>query len=95
MRLTHPALHSSLPCIGVPRARWSSCVPACALHKWRALLCLRAITPCASPRHVRHHTLLCVTSRASQAGMKSPMDYIQETEPIKVSGMVVASYGSE
>lgn len=27
--------------------------------------------------------------------MKSPMDYIQEAEPIKVSGMVVASYGSE
>jgi hypothetical protein len=30
-----------------------------------------------------------------QEGAKSPMDYIQETEPIKVSGMVVASTGSE
>ncbi|KIZ02812.1 NADH:ubiquinone oxidoreductase 16.3 kDasubunit [Monoraphidium neglectum] len=35
------------------------------------------------------------TSKWLTAGAKSPMDYIQEAEPIKVSGMVVASYGSD
>ncbi|GBF97119.1 hypothetical protein Rsub_10130 [Raphidocelis subcapitata] len=35
------------------------------------------------------------TSKWLTAGMKSPMDYIQEAEPIKVSGMVVASHGSD
>lgn len=30
-----------------------------------------------------------------QGDSKSPMEYIQAAEPIKVSGMVVASYGSK
>lgn len=30
-----------------------------------------------------------------QGDIKSPLEYIQETEPIKVEGPVVASYGSE
>ncbi len=36
--------------------------------------------------------LLCV---AGQGGGKSPMDWIMEAPPIKVSGTVVASYGSK
>ncbi|KAI8463806.1 MAG: NADH:ubiquinone oxidoreductase 13 kd-like subunit [Monoraphidium minutum] len=35
------------------------------------------------------------TDKWLTAGAKSPMDYIQEAEPIKVSGAVVASYGSD
>eukprot|EP00878_Enallax_costatus_P003006 GHUV01003204.1.p1 GENE.GHUV01003204.1~~GHUV01003204.1.p1 ORF type:complete len:161 (+),score=45.35 GHUV01003204.1:187-669(+) len=35
------------------------------------------------------------TGKWLQKGLKSPMDYIQEAEPIKVSGAVVASYGSD
>lgn len=35
------------------------------------------------------------TSKWLTAGVKSPMDYIQEAEPIKVSGAVVASHGSD
>jgi hypothetical protein len=31
----------------------------------------------------------------AQGDSKSPMEYIQSTEPIKVNGPVVASYGSE
>jgi hypothetical protein len=37
-----------------------------------------------------HMAAMCL-----QGDIKSPLEYIQETEPIKVSGPVVASYGSE
>lgn len=30
-----------------------------------------------------------------QPGQKSPMEYLQETEPVKVEGLVVASHGGE
>ncbi len=35
------------------------------------------------------------TEKWLQGNVKSPMEYIQETEPIKVKGSVVASYGSD
>eukprot|EP00879_Flechtneria_rotunda_P003285 GHRR01003510.1.p1 GENE.GHRR01003510.1~~GHRR01003510.1.p1 ORF type:complete len:181 (+),score=70.33 GHRR01003510.1:193-735(+) len=35
------------------------------------------------------------TEKWLQGGLKSPMEYIQSTPPIKVSGAVVASYGSD
>jgi NADH dehydrogenase (ubiquinone) Fe-S protein 6 len=35
------------------------------------------------------------TGKWLQQGLKSPMDFIQAAEPIKVSGSVVASYGSD
>ncbi|KAK9819624.1 hypothetical protein WJX72_000363 [[Myrmecia] bisecta] len=35
------------------------------------------------------------TSKWLQGPGKSPMEYCQEAEPIKVSGAVVASYGSD
>lgn len=39
--------------------------------------------------------LLCRSHTHTQGDIKSPLQYIQEAEPIKVSGPVVASYGSE
>lgn len=45
---------------------------------------------CWGLAHVNGLVLVCV-----QKGLKSPMDLIQAAEPIKVSGSVVASYGSE
>lgn len=35
------------------------------------------------------------TGKWLQKGQKSPMEYIQAAEPIKVHGPVVASHGSE
>jgi len=35
------------------------------------------------------------TDKWLQGDIKSPLEYIQEAEPIKVSGAVVASYGSD
>lgn len=51
-------------------------------------------------KHTRHADaravlLLCRSNTHTQGDIKSPLEYIQETEPIKVSGPVVASYGSE
>lgn len=37
-----------------------------------------------------HMAVICL-----QGDIKSPLEYIQEAEPIKVSGPAVASYGSE
>lgn len=38
---------------------------------------------------------VCLSYTTLQGDIKSPLEYIQESEPIKVSGAVVASYGSE